>query len=555
MLVSLYIENYALIRNMEIRFFNGLTVITGETGAGKSIILGALGLILGQRADSTVLQDSGAKCIVEAGFNLERYKLDQFFMDHDLDSEEITLLRREINPQGKSRAFINDTPVNLAVLKELGDKLVDIHSQHETLYLRDPFFQLEVLDQYAGNNSMLDIYSQHFHSWKTCKEQLAFLKEKEKQTKLDHDFNQFLFQELDAAALSDAEQESLEEESGLLSHAGEIKSGILSIIDALDQSDQALLGKLSEIQHRFSEMANYHPLLKEMNDRIAAVNIEVKDLSRELVHFSEHVQVDPVRQEWVQSRLDTIYTLQKKHGVTSIAELNRIKNDLDDRLADAVSLEDEILTLTKREAEELLKTRSLGEQLTESRKSVVPGVRKEILGILAELGMPNASIEIIIRQQEAPGLLGFDQVTFLFSANKGSVPGEINKIASGGELSRLMLAVKSMISRQKLLPTLIFDEIDMGISGETASRVGHILQKLSEEKQLIVITHLPQIAGKGNYHYYIYKIDNQTVTTTHLKILNEIERVEEIARMISGDSFSGNTLETARELLENNNQN
>lgn len=555
MLVSLYIENYALIKKMEIRFQPGLTVITGETGAGKSIVLGALGLILGQRADSTVLQDTNSKCIVEGCFNLKSEEHLPFFEEHDLDFEETTLIRREITVSGKSRAFINDTPVNLNVIKDLGDRLIDIHSQHETLYLRDPFFQLEVLDQYAGHTLLLEEYAKHYYAWKKSTEQLALLREKERQSKLDQDYYQYLFNELDAAAFSANEQEELEEELAVLSHAGDIKSGILTILDILDKSEQSLISRISEVQHLFNSIASFHPQLKEMNDRMSAISIETRDISRELDHLSDHIQVDPQRQEWVQSRLDTLYTLQKKHGVNTIQELTMIREDFEKKLLAVTSIEEEIKQLSLSEKEEFQQLDQLGGKLHEGRKKAIHQVRKEILVILSQLGMPNASFEVAMHHLSSPCENGKDQVNFLFSANKGSAPADISKVASGGELSRLMLAVKSMVSRQKLLPTLIFDEIDLGISGEIASKVGQILQKLSDEKQLIVITHLPQIAGRGQYHYYIYKMDGEKDTTTHLKVLNEEERVEEIARMISGDSYSGSTLETARELLENHNSN
>lgn len=552
MLQALTIENYALIRKLDITFQPGLTVVTGETGAGKSIILGALGLVLGQRADTTMLSDNSSKCIVEGSFQLKQYGLNSFFAENDIDYEDVTIIRREINAAGKTRAFINDTPVNLNIIKELGDKLVDIHSQHETLTLRNAYFQLEVLDQYAGNLALLEEYHLHYQQHKKNREELARLREKEKQARLDQDFYTFLFTELQAAGLSEEEQPSLEEELALLSHAGDIKNGIMTILDILDQSEVSMLSKTNEIIRLFDTISAFHPQLQELEKRMKELYVEARDITGELNHLSDQVQVNPARLEQVQNRLDTIYTLQKKHRVNTVSELLVLQSEFDERLQAVSSLEEEINKLELQETETGKLIQDIGNQITEGRKAAIPGVEKGILELLQELGMPDASFEVELISLSVPAESGFDQVRFLFSANKGSVPGEISKIASGGELSRVMLAVKSMVSRQQLLPTLIFDEIDMGISGEIAARVGAILQKLSDTKQLIVITHLPQIAGKGSYHYYVYKTTGESNTNTHMRILTDEERVEEIARMISGDSFSGNTLETARELLLNN---
>ncbi|MCX6272921.1 MAG: DNA repair protein RecN [Bacteroidetes bacterium] len=552
MLQTLSIENYALIQKLEISFGPGLTVITGETGAGKSIILGALGLILGNRADTQVLRDNRSKCIVEGTFNIKGYGLENYFSSYDIDFDENTIIRREINTAGKTRAFINDTPVNLNQLKEFGDYLVDIHSQHETLYLRNPYFQLEVLDHYAANQALLADYQQHYLKLKKILEQLNQAREQEKKSKLDHDYYLFLFNELEAAGLEPGEQERLEEEMSLLGHASEIKTGIQAILELLDLTEYAALRQISEVNTILSRLGEFHSPLKNFETRLKSVYIETKDIYRELESLSESVQTDPARMEWIQGRLDTIYNLQKKHRAANVDELITIYNDLDYRLQSITTLEEKILKLEKEAQEMQEKVNDLAHSLSDSRKTVVPQVEDELLDTLLEVGMPNARFSVDMKELDQPGEKGSDQVRFLFSANKGSSMGELSRVASGGELSRVMLGIKSMVSRQKLLPTLIFDEIDMGVSGEIASRVGMILTRLSETKQLIVITHLPQIAGKGKQHYYVYKISGEKETTTEIRPLSDTQRVEEIARMISGDSYSDNTLETARELLVNN---
>ncbi len=549
MLTQLFIENYALIRKMDLSFQPGMTVITGETGAGKSIILGALGLLLGQRADTSVLSDHKGKCVVEGKFLLKGYNLDSFFEEHDIDYDDQTLLRREINPLGKSRAFINDTPVTLNTMKDLGDRLIDIHSQHETLFIRNTHFQIDVLDQYAGHQSLLNNYQIRYLELQKSKISLDKYLEQEKQSSLDRDYYQFLFDELETAQLSPGELELLEEEFSLLSHAGEIKGTLLKVLELLDHSDRAVMPLHTEINHHLGNLASFHPTLKEAETRMNSVYIELKDLVQELEKTAETIVLDPERLNWVQQRIDHLYALLKKHRVQSVGDLMKLKEEYDRHLQQVESLAGLIETLSKEVKEQETALHEMAGDISQSRRQVVPGVEKEMTSLLHQLGMPDARFTIRMDPLPEPGEKGQDQVHFLFSANKGSAPSELGRGASGGELSRIMLAVKSMVSGQKILPTMIFDEIDMGVSGDTAVRVGQILLKLSESKQLVVITHLPQIAGKGSQHFLVFKTSGTNETITQVKVLTPEERVGEIARMISGDSVTDHGLGTARELL------
>ncbi|HRY32259.1 MAG TPA: DNA repair protein RecN [Bacteroidales bacterium] len=552
MLLSLHIENYALIRKLDIPFETGLSVITGETGAGKSIILGALNLILGNRADTSILPEGENRCLIEGFFRMQSPAFTALLEENDIPPDDITIIRREVFASGKSRAFVNDTPVNLTLLKTLGDLLIDVHSQYDTLLLRDADYQMEVLDQFAGNMELLDTYQKQYLTLGKNREYLTFLKDKESKAKLEQDFQQHLFQELEHAALGDNEQESLENELNILSNAGEIKNILFQLLEILDNGDKTILTDLNNVQQLFRRICSLNPSLQDKAERIDDMYIEIKEIARELDHLSNHISHDPGRMEWVQQRLDLIYQLQKKHKVNDVQALNHIRLELKQQLASLYSLDHEISQLEKQlQAEEIQLDRH-AKTLTASRMRVKEAVKEQLLAMIRQMGMPDGRFDILISDLQEAGPSGRDRVQFLFSANKGTSPGEISRMASGGELSRLMLAIKSMTGSQRLLPTMIFDEIDIGISGETASKIGQILVNLASRKQLIVITHLPQIAGRAAHHYLVFKESGENQTKTCVKLLNETERIREIAQMISGEAFSEKTLDTARELMGNN---
>lgn len=551
MLQNLFIENYALIEKLDIRFSKGFSVITGETGAGKSIMLGALSLILGSRADTKVLKNENRKCIIEGCFAIEGYNLENFFKENDLDFETQTILRREIAPSGKSRAFINDTPVNLNILKQLGDRLVNIHSQHETITLNDANFQLAVVDSYAGNDTDLKAYQVKYIEYKKHVKELHDLKDIDSKAKMDMDYVQFQFDELEKANLQIDEQQQLEDDMKLLSHAEEIKLAMLEASEKLENSEINVLDLLSDIQKSISKIALLHPNTEELSERITSSFIELKDLSRELNAMGEAVNVDPFKLNEVSERLDLIYQLQQKHRLQSLEELIALRDRLDDQLQSINTIDEQIEVLSKEIKLEEDSLNVLAMSLSESRLNASPAIEKEIVNKLQQLGMPDARFSILLEPTPELGNEGIDKVRFLFNANKGSALNEISRIASGGELSRLMLAVKSMISGRQLLPTIVFDEIDMGVSGEVASKVGEILFGMTKNMQVISITHLPQIAGKGDSHFRVYKDNRGDTTHSVIVELSKEERILEIAKMMSGAEVTESAIENARVLLSN----
>lgn len=551
MLQSLHIENYALIEKLIIDFSNGFSVITGETGAGKSIMLGALSLILGNRADSKSLKDESRKCVVEGSFQVSGYKLEKFFDLHDLDYDQISYLRREITPSGKSRAFINDTPVTLPVLKELGDQLVNIHSQHETITLNDANFQLAVVDSFTGHEDLLASYKMQFRFYK---EKLIALKELlsiDAQAKSDQDYLQFQFDELDKANLSTGEQENLEEELNVLSHAEEIKTGMNEVVQKLEGSELTILDQLSEVNTILAKLGAFFPNINSFSERLNSSLIELKDISRELSGIEETVNVDPVRLNEINDRLNLIYQLQQKHRMQTVEELIQLKNELEEKLVKIHSLDHEIdkLKIKINNLESELNDKA--QKISENRYAKLSEIENAIVNLLQQLGMSDARFQILLQPLPELGKEGIDKVTFLFNANKGAKLNEIGKIASGGELSRLMLVVKSIISNRQLLPTIIFDEIDIGVSGEVADKVGGILSKMAENMQVIVITHLPQIAGKGQSHFKVFKDNQGEITKSVITELNKKERIFEIAKMISGAEVTESAIENAKVLLSN----
>lgn len=551
MLKSLYIDNYALINNLSIDFEKGLSIITGETGAGKSILLGALSLILGKRADTNVLNNRSKKCIVEAIFNITEYKLQHFFESNDVDYDDNTVIRREIGINGKSRAFINDTPVNLETINELTKKLVDIHSQHENLNLNDNIFQLRVIDNYGNHHRIIEDYRSAFMRHQELQRAYEELRQSYEKNRADLDYLQFQHNQLADAKLQVNEQENLELEQEQLNHAEEIKSNLEEALSMLGNDETGLVDRLNKLQHITSRLQRFVPQAEELSARIESAYIELKDILSELDSLFQHTSLDPDRLEFVNSRLDLIFTLLKKHQVQSVNQLIEIQDNLEkktDEISNADFRLDELSTRLSKQ-QEILKTKA--DELTKARKQQIPEIQDKVIQLLIELGMPNARFHIQLTQLERPEINGQDMIQFMFTANKNTSLMEISRVASGGELSRLMLAIKSLISDSTGLPTIIFDEIDTGVAGEIADKVGTIIKKMSEGMQVINITHLPQVASKGDYHYLVYKLEHESSTKTYMKLLNQEERHLEIAKMLSGKELTDAAMENARELLKN----
>ncbi|MGI8893632.1 MAG: DNA repair protein RecN [Bacteroidia bacterium] len=550
MLRHLSVKNFSLINELEINFRDGLTIITGETGAGKSILLGALGLILGQRADTQALLDRTKKCVVEGTFEISEYNLSGFFERNDLDQSAQTIIRREINTDGRSRSFINDTPVNLSVLKELGSQLVDIHSQHETLTITSRSFQLQIIDALAGNKNAVAEIRIKFSELNELRKKLDELKAAEANSKNELDFISFQFDELEKANLHSGEREKLEEELQLLNNSEEIKSALNKCAFSMNGSEQNILSALAEVKNQLSVIGKYNPDINLLYQRIESSLIELKDITSEIEGTSEKVIFDPARIEEINERLSLIYHLESKHRVNSVEELLKLKDELSDKIYNINSYSEEIEKLQKTEQEQTINLLAKAKSVSGKRNKTIPVMEKEIKKSLQELGMPGGILKIELTAEENNlSVDGIDDIKFLFSANKGINYNSIEKVASGGELSRVMLAVKSLVAKAIQFPTLIFDEIDTGISGETAFMVGKSLSGIAENHQVIAITHLPQIAGKGHSHYYVYKNVENGKTQTYIRALNNDERIVEIAKMIGGEKPSAVAMENAKELL------
>ncbi len=551
MLSRLLIKNYALIDNLDISFGNDLNVITGETGAGKSIVLGALGLILGQRAEGKYFFNQQKKCIVEGFFNIGEYQLKNFFVDNDLDYENETVLRREIALDGKSRAFINDTPVTLSILKNLGQQLIDVHSQHATLEINNADFQLLVIDVVAEHQDLLTEYKIQFQSFKKNQRKLKTLKEDSDKAKADQDYFQFLFDELDTAAIRKDEQENLENELNSLSHSEEIKKNLLGANFLIDNGEASALPKLKEALSQLQSLEKYQPTVLAFADRLKSAIIEIKDINDELENLEQATSFNEYRLEEINERLSLFYSLQKKHRLNNNNELISYKNELSDKLNKILFADEDLEKLEKELAKSEKELQQKADKISKNRTKVIPQIEKHILETLAEVGMNNSQLKIEQKTSLVLDKDGNDEIKFLFNANKGHQLNELNKVASGGELSRLMLSIKSLIAKKTALPTIIFDEIDTGVSGEVANRVGIIMEELAKNMQVITITHLPQMASKGNAHYFVYKATKDDFTYTQIKRLNEEERVLEIAKMLSGENPKESALQNARELLYN----
>ncbi len=549
MLQKLLISNYALIDDLEISFDKGLNILTGETGAGKSIILGALSLILGQRAESRYFFNQQKKCVIEGTFKINGFQLKSFFEENDLDYEAETILRREISADGKSRAFVNDTPVNLNILKQLGEKLIDIHSQHATLEINDPEFQLLVVDSVAGHGELLGDYRAKFKAYKKDTAKLQQLISESDKAKADLDYYQFQFDELEKAKLDAGEQEKLEQELYTLSNAEEIKRSLVAACYLVQEGETSALIQLREATHHLSSLERFNPAIAELHERLKSAVIELKDIASEIETIEQQTHTNEAKAIEINDRLSIIYTLQKKHRVSTNAELLQLQEDLSNKIEQAVHGDEAIEKLQKQIASEKLELEKLAGQLSANRTKAIPNIEKQVINALAEMGMANSVLKIELPSIPSLGSDGIDTVRFLFSANKGHALGEMSKVASGGELSRLMLAIKSLIASHTALPTIIFDEIDAGVSGEVANKVGIIMERLAENLQVITITHLPQIASKGRSHYFVYKDDDSNTTYTRIKQLSDQERVTEIAKMLSGDKPGESALQNARELL------
>lgn len=548
---KLTIKNYAIIDRLEIELSRGMNIITGETGAGKSILLGALGLILGERADTKALYDTEEKCVVEADFDIKGYDLKAFFAENELDFEAHTIVRREINQAGKSRAFINDTPVTLSVLKQLGEQLVNLHNQHETLELTRSGFQLSVIDILAKNNTLLSDYRAKLGVYRKDIKRLNELTEQNRAVSAELDYYQFQLSELADAKLVAEEQAQLETEQSTLSNVEEIKRVLQGVINLLDNSEAATLAQLAEVQGMLKSVKNYNTEIAALTDRLHSAYEELKDISGEFDNIQEGTALDPERLEEVNARLNTIYKLQKKHNVNTIEELLGIQADLDAKVQGVDNSSAEIEALKASIDAQLKALLKLAEQLHSAREKVLREFQNNVVVLLTKVGMPNATFRVDIKKLE-PHLLnenGFTDIKFLFSANKGFAPNEIKDVASGGELSRLMLSIKSLLADAGALPTMIFDEIDSGISGEVSLKVGEIMKQLSRNHQLISITHLPQIARTADKHLYIYKETNGNRTNTRIKELKGEDRVVELAKMLSGDKLSDAALANAREMI------
>ena len=550
MLRSLHIENYALIRSLQIQFDKGLTVITGETGAGKSILMGALSLILGNRADTGVLFDKSKKCSVEAVFDIKNISLASFFEQNDLDYQDNTIIRREITESGKSRAFINDTPVNLTVLKALASRLIDIHSQHQNLLFQNEDFRMEVVDEFAQIRQDVMSYRSVFKEFKQAENELAELLARQREHLEKQDFLQFVYDELSAANLLSGEQKELEQDIDFLSHTETIKDHCFQMAQLLSESEGSVLNQLHDVRSLSSQISSYHPDIKTVNERLESAFIELKDLSNEIMSLNNKVDYDPELLERKRQRLDLLNSLQLKHHVSSVEALLEKRDSIQQELSAFTNDEQAIEQLKARGEQLKADAQERAAAISKKRKAVLTALQDKILEKARQLGMPDAQFVIRLEQNDTLQKNGIDSVSYLFSANRGVEVAELEKVVSGGEMSRLMLAVKSVISDRSVLPTVVFDEIDTGISGEMAGKVAKLMKEMSQARQLLVITHLPQIAAKGTTHYQVFKQLIGEKSHTQVRKLEPAERIEEIAKMMSGDACGDAALQAAKELIE-----
>lgn len=551
MLRSLYIQNYALIEKLDIGFDSGFSVITGETGAGKSIILGAIGLLLGQRADVKSIRKGASKCIIEARFDVSAYGMQPFFEANELEYEDECILRRELYASGKSRAFINDTPASLAQMKELGELLIDVHSQHQNLLLNKEGFQLNVLDLLAHDDAELAAYQKLYNDWRQARQDLEALVARAEQSRADEDYIRFQLEQLEEANLTDGEQEELEQEAEMLTHAEDIKAGLYRAGQALNADEGGVLEALKDCQNTMMGLRSVFAPAGELADRLDSVYIELKDISQEVSDKEEEVEFNPARLDEVNARLNLIYSLQQKHRVDTVKALLSLQESYALQLSAITSSDEDIARLEAQVKELFSQVTSQAQVLTEARTRAAREVERQMAARLVPLGMPNVRFQVEMGVRKEPGVHGADTVNFLFSANKNGVLQNISSVASGGEIARVMLSVKAMIAGAVKLPTIVFDEIDTGVSGEIADRMADIMQEMGDnDRQVISITHLPQIAARGRAHYKVYKEDNEVETNSHIRRLTDDERVEELAHMLSGATLTEAALNNARALLK-----
>lgn len=551
MLQSISIQNYALIDVLDITFDKGFSVITGETGAGKSIILGAIGLLLGQRADVKAIKNGASKCVIEAHFDISTYQMQAFFDQNELeyDSNEC-ILRREVHATGKSRAFINDTPASLILMKELGEQLVDVHSQHQNLLLSKDNYQLDVLDTLAGDAAELTAYKESYQAYRKVTDELKKLTDLEEQSKSDEDYVRFQLEQLDEAKLIEGEDEELEKEEQILSHAEEIKEGLYSSEQLLLGDEGGIMGDLKKVATTLHTLKERSQSIGELSERIDGLSIELKEVARDIAREQESMEVNPARLEFVNERLNLIYTLEKKHHVSTLIELIQVQEDYRTRLNAISSFGEQIEELQQQKELLYNKVVEVMTVLTLKRTNAAQEVEQEMQARLMPLGMPNVRFQVQVAAKNSFDATGGDNVSFLFSANKNGTLQPIASVASGGEIARVMLSIKAMIAGATQLPTIIFDEIDTGVSGEIADKMADIMQEMGACMQVISITHLPQIAAKGKAHYKVYKQDNEISTSSNIRRLKQEERVEEIAHMLSGATLTDAAVNNAKELLK-----
>ena len=549
MLTALSIKNYALIDDLKVDFPEGFIIITGETGSGKSIMLDALSLILGKRADMSALRNKEEKCIIEAEFALQNYEFQPLFQELDIDYDPQTIIRREILPSGKSRAFVNDVPATLEVLSRLGQVLVDIHSQHQTLVLSDTSFQFAIIDAMANNKSLLTEYVQLHQLLKKEQKKLEELIEFQKNAKKEYDYNLHQLKELKSATLEEGILEELEESYEEASNIEDIKENVSESLYLLNDENIGILNNLRELKRSFSSLTEYKQLYRDLYERIESAFLELEDLASEISYIDESIEADPDNLEQISKQLNKIYSLQKKHSVATVEELIAIQQELEEAVSKTESVDIDLTKQKKIVEEQHTATLKKANQLHKAREKVIPALDKKLTNFMHELGMPNGRFSITLTTADTFFANGNDELSFLFSANKGGDFGQLKKVASGGELSRIMLAVKAIMAEHTALPTIMFDEIDTGVSGEISQKMGDIMKQMSQNRQVFAITHLPQIAAKGAYHFKVFKEDSKGKTTTHLKLLTEEERIIELSEMLEGKNSGASARNHAIELL------
>lgn len=549
MLTALSIKNYALIDDLKVDFPEGFIIITGETGSGKSIMLDALSLILGKRADMSALRNKEEKCIIEAEFSLQNYEFQSLFQELDIDYDPQTIIRREILPSGKSRAFVNDVPATLEVLSRLGQVLVDIHSQHQTLALSDTSFQFAIIDAMANNKCLLTEYVQLHQLLKKEQKKLEELIEFQKNAKKEYDYNLHQLKELKSATLEEGILEELEESYEEASNIEDIKENVSESLYLLNDENIGILNNLRELKRSFSSLTEYKQLYRDLYERIESAFLELEDLASEISDIDESIEADPDNLEQISKQLNKIYSLQKKHSVATVEELIAIQQELEEAVSKTESVDIDLTKQKKIVEEQHTATLKKANQLHKAREKVIPALDKKLTNFMHELGMPNGRFSITLTATDTFFANGNDELSFLFSANKGGDFGQLKKVASGGELSRIMLAVKAIMAEHTALPTIMFDEIDTGVSGEISQKMGDIMKQMSQNRQVFAITHLPQIAAKGAYHFKVFKEDSKGKTTTHLKLLTEEERITELSEMLEGKNSGASARNHAIELL------